>query len=246
MKLTQIRESVEDRGILKAVFVTGTPGAGKSYTISKITDGQIQPRVINSDTMLNHLHRMGRVDARQPGAWKLPGIGDTVIRTTRTKLIQSINSMLPMFIDSTCADPGAILRRKAVLESIGYDVGLIWVDVDLETSLRRAAERERSEEQRHVPPDFIRSVHEYTENARQFLETKFDWVKIINNSDGEFTDDVVKQAYVQASTFFRAPVQNPIGRRLVATMKETGDKYLAPSQYSLDEIGHLTSVWYKR
>jgi len=34
-------ESVNDRGIFKAVFFAGIPGAGKSYVLNKISDGGI-------------------------------------------------------------------------------------------------------------------------------------------------------------------------------------------------------------
>ena len=44
-----INESIEDKGILKACFMAGTPGAGKTYTISKVKSGQIEPRMVNTD-----------------------------------------------------------------------------------------------------------------------------------------------------------------------------------------------------
>ena len=43
-----ISESINDKGIFKAVFVIGLPGAGKSYTVSQLR-GSVSPKVVNTD-----------------------------------------------------------------------------------------------------------------------------------------------------------------------------------------------------
>jgi hypothetical protein len=48
--IQELNESINDKGIFKAVFMSGSSASGKSYVISKITSGQIQPRMVNSDT----------------------------------------------------------------------------------------------------------------------------------------------------------------------------------------------------
>ena len=50
-----ISEGINDKGIFKACFMAGTPGSGKSYVISKISDGAIEPRIVNSDKMTEFL-----------------------------------------------------------------------------------------------------------------------------------------------------------------------------------------------
>ena len=47
-------ESIEDKGIFKAIFVIGIPGAGKSYTVSKM-NGAVTPRVVNTDRATEYL-----------------------------------------------------------------------------------------------------------------------------------------------------------------------------------------------
>lgn len=44
--LQQLSESINDKGLFKAVFILGIPGAGKSTVIRQITDGAIHPRVV--------------------------------------------------------------------------------------------------------------------------------------------------------------------------------------------------------
>lgn len=241
--INQLQESIEDRGILKAIFVTGAPGAGKSYTIKQITDGQIKPMVVNSDIMYDFLRRQGKTTGVGPEAWA--SVRDTVIRTTQGQLANRINSMLPLFIDSTSADPGAILRRKGILEAFGYDVGLLWIDADVETSIRRAKQREE-EEGRHVTPEFIKAVHERAQESKKFLESRFDWAQQLQNNDGELSDEVIRKAYLRTSNFYNQPVQNPIGQRILRQLKDERQKYLVPTAFSREELQHLTTAWYKR
>ena len=51
-----LNESINDKGILKAIFVVGLPGAGKSYTISNLK-GQISPKIVNTDVALEFLSK---------------------------------------------------------------------------------------------------------------------------------------------------------------------------------------------
>jgi hypothetical protein len=45
-----MNEGIQDKGIFKACFMSGSAASGKSYVITKITSGQINPRIVNTDT----------------------------------------------------------------------------------------------------------------------------------------------------------------------------------------------------
>lgn len=237
--LRQLQESVNDKGLFKAVFVTGIPGAGKSYTTKQLTDGAIQPRVVNSDKMFEFLGKQGKIDMTDDMSWH--DISDTVEHTTKAMLANYINGMLPLFIDSTNASPAAILRRKGILESLGYDCSLIWINVDLQVAVARAEKRER-----YVPEPFIRAAWEQAVMSKKYIVSKFEHVQEINNNDGAFDDAAVHAAYNTTSGFFRADVANPIGVETLKTLQQANEKYLAPTIASVQEINHLVSAWYKR
>jgi GTPase SAR1 family protein len=44
-----INESINDKGILKSIVMCGTPGSGKSFTISRIKGGDIPIKIVNTD-----------------------------------------------------------------------------------------------------------------------------------------------------------------------------------------------------
>lgn len=48
--LKSLNEGINDKGIFKAAFMSGSSAAGKSYVISRITSGSIEPRIVNTDT----------------------------------------------------------------------------------------------------------------------------------------------------------------------------------------------------
>lgn len=236
--LSQLNESINDRGKLKAIFICGMPGAGKSYSASQLQDGAIQPQIVNSDKAYEALGRAGKTDISDPSQWS--NVRDSVIKTTQTQLMHYINGMLPLFIDSTSADPGNLLRRKGILESFGYDVGIIWIDVKLEDALARAATRERT-----VPEHFIRSVHARSEQSKQFILSKFEWKQELDNSEGMLTDDVLMAAYRKTSSFFNSPLANPMGQANMRKIEKQKEKYMVPTICSKEQLQHLTTAWYK-
>lgn len=189
--------------------------------------------------MYEFLGKRGDIDISDASSWT--AVEDTIHRTTQAQLGHYINGMLPLFVDSTSADAGNLLRRKGILESIGYDVGLIWVDTKLEDALARAAKRERA-----VPEEFIRKVHEEAEEARSFLTARFDWKMQISNSVGELTDAVIHQAFNASRAFFNSDVANPIGKRNIRALEAANEKYMVPTLYDQAELQHFTTAWFKK
>lgn len=222
-----------DKGILKACFMGGLPAAGKSYSISVITSGQIEPRVVNTDKYVEFLKAFN-IDA-----WE--GVKDKVKRLTKNQLAMNLNSLLPLWVDGTSSNPSSLLRRKGILSSIGYDTAMVWVETSLETSLERAKKRKRE-----VPEEFIRQVYEKSQSLKPYYQKEFRTFLTINNDDGELTDKVILKAYKKMNSFFNSPIQNPIGTRLVDNMREQGHKYLVDTKhYDMNFIKKLVSTWYK-
>lgn len=236
--IQSLQESINDKGRLKAVFVCGIPGAGKTYTISAVNDPTINPRIVNSDKMFEFLGKTGRADIGSKSGWD--AAADTVERTTKSQLAQYINSMLPLFVDSTSSNPSTLIRRKGLLEAFGYDVGLLWINTDVEVAIKRAAQRDR-----HVSEQFIRDTYERSIESKPFIQSRFEWNMEINNSDGELSSNAIAAAYKACGNFFTRPLQNVIGTRAIRQLSTESEKYLVPSIYSLNEINHLANVWYK-
>lgn len=225
-----IIESINDKGILKACFMAGFPAAGKSYAISQIKSGSIGAKVVNTDTWVEFYG--SNIDWTE--------YGDKVKLLTKSQLILYINSMLPLWIDGTSSNSNALFRRKGILESIGYDTAMVWVQADLDTILKRNRERERN-----VGEKFIIDTYNKLEKFKQYYKTQFGSFLVIDNNDGAFTDDLVLKAYKSMSTFFSSPIKNFIGIDLINDMKSNGYKYLIDTgKYSKQYLNKLVDSWY--
>ena len=146
-----LNESINDKGLFKAVFVVGPPGSGKSYTLSKLT-GNIEPRIVNTDIALEYMSKKLGITASSEN-WKTV-FRDTTKRMTSNKLFSYLDGMLPLFIDGTSNNTSNILQRAGILESLGYDVAMIFVNTDIETAKKRAKDRAQKIN-REVDEEFI-------------------------------------------------------------------------------------------
>lgn len=226
-----ISEGINDKGIFKACFMCGHPGAGKSYTLTKIKSGSIEPRIVNTDKAFPLFKEYWNNN------W---GKISTKVKTiNKNQLTGYINSMLPLAVDGTANNPSAVLKRVGILESFGYDVGMVFVNTSLETAIERASKRERQ-----VDLEFIKKVYKQVNKAKTFYRGKFQtWIEVDNN-DGELTNNVITHAFKFMSSFYNSSINNPIGQEHKETMIRNGWKYLSPEIISIDQIKKGISGWY--
>ena len=228
--LRYLTEGIEDKGIFKAVFLAGHPGSGKSYTLSKIKSGQIEPRIVNTDKFVEHFKNAD---------WM--AIGDKVRRLNNNQLVLYLNSMLPLAVDGTSGSVQAMLRRRGLLESMGYDTAMVFVNTDLETAIKRVQQRDRK-----VEEEFIRESFKKLNENKKFYRSKFDTFIEVDNNDGELTNKAITHAFNFLTSFYNSPVKNPVGKRRIKEMKLNKWKYLEPNVMTRDEVKKIVSVWYRK
>jgi predicted kinase len=222
-----LNEGINDKGIFKACFMAGNPGAGKSYVISKIKAGDIEPRIVNVDNLNEYLKAFTQ-DQRE-------AIYDKVHKITSNQLANYINSMLPLWIDGTATKVSQVNKRNKILKNIGYDTAMIWVNTTLETSQARAEKRKRK-----VPPEIIEQLYNAIQKVKPKYKSMFDVFIEVNNNDGELDDQTILRIYKKMSKFFNSPVKNKIGKDHI----EDGSKYLADGELTIDDIKGMISGWF--
>ena len=179
-----MQESINDKGILKCIIMSGIPGAGKTYVSSVINDGAIEARVVNTDKYI-----------------ELGKDLDTSLLINQNSLALYLNSMLPLIVDSTSSNSSMLFNRVGLLESFGYDVGMIWVNTNLGVALQRAAGRERK-----VSVDYIHQSYEQSLQNKDYYSSRFGFFYEIDNNEGMLTDKVVNTAFKVASKFYKSPL----------------------------------------
>lgn len=232
-----IPESVSDKGIFKAIFFAGIPGSGKTYVTSKITDGTIQPRIVNTDKFIEYISNQVKSDVNIDPLYQI--FREQIKTLTKNQFSLYLNSMLPLFIDGTSNSAKNLFKRDGILKSFGYDTGMVWIETDVEDAIERSKTRSR-----YVPEDFIRSVFESLQTNKSYYQSHFKFFTEIKNSSGELTDNLILSAYKNVSSFFNESIQNPVGVEN-KNIAQSSTGYLIPQVYiNIQDIQNQLSGWY--
>jgi adenylate kinase family enzyme len=173
-----IREAIHDPHIFKAVFLAGAAGSGKS-TVARKLFGGTGLRFVDMDNFSRMYRKTGRTSPSRSEIRQH-------VKNQRDSLMQG---RIGMVIDGTGRYPPDIIRVNRQLQSVGYETKLLFVNVDLEKSLSRTADRAKRpgvDFGREIPADHVQHMwHEVNDNRWQ-LEQEFglDFVLLDNNSDG--------------------------------------------------------------
>ena len=150
-KLNQIlREGVYDPGIFKAFFLAGGPGSGKTF-VTRSAFGGTGLKIVNSDASFERAMKKAGLSLKMPDAEEY---FRSIVRakakiTTATQLDTYMQGRLGLVIDATGRDLNVINTQKRMLDQIGYDSYMIFVNTSLEVALERNKNRPRS------IPDYI-------------------------------------------------------------------------------------------
>ena len=224
-----LNEGVYDPGILKAVFLAGGPGSGKSYSVQQVfgIDDVMKGtsssglKVINSDTAFEHYLKKSGVDPKDLAKMtdkvfqyytKKPG-GPRLKAKDKIKKLRKIyeQGRLGMIIDGTGHNYGKIQKNKKYLESLGYDTSMIFINTSLPVALERNSKRERV-----LPDDLIeKSWSEVQNNLGKFQSLFGRNFYIIDNTEiGNFQKMHSNKISV-INNFINKPIKNPIGKQWI-------------------------------
>ena len=145
-KLNQIlREGVYDPGIFKAFFLAGGPGSGKTFVTQSAFAGT-GLKVVNSDTLFERGLKKANLSLKMPEneAEFRDIIRQRAKSTAGTILDTYMRGRLGLVIDATGRDLNVINTQKRMLDQIGYDSYMIFVNTSLEVALERNKNRPRS------------------------------------------------------------------------------------------------------
>ena len=142
---TALQEGVYDPNIFKAIFLAGGPGSGKSYVVRRTTGG-LGMKIVNSDDIYERDLENAGLDAGKPeDIFSDEGQDIRVRSKEKTAKRQSlwVDGRLGIIIDGTGKDVGKISRQKQLLDQIGYDCYMIFVNTSLEIAQERNMKRKR-------------------------------------------------------------------------------------------------------
>ena len=235
----RIIDSVNDKNILKAVFLAGGPGSGKSFVANQMfgIQGSISPfgvKVINSD----YFFELGLVQQNLPKVIdmsnKVQFDKQMVIRglakaKAELKKGYHIDSLLPIIIDGTGKDAAKIIKQANFLKSKGYDVAMVFVNTSLQVSLERNNARERK-----VDPGLVEKMWTGVQQNIGMFQKYFgnnEFLIVDNNTYFE-KGSIEAEAFLlglfkSGKKLMETPLRNPIGLEVISVLRQTGGKYLS-------------------
>ena len=207
-----LQEGVYDPNILKAFFLAGGPGSGKSYVVKRGTGG-LGMKIVNSDDIFEKFLKDAGLSMKMPKSEKAPR---DVLRTRAKALTDKrkanyIEGRLGLIIDGTGHDYDKIATQATKLKQLGYDVHMIFVNTSLDTALERNAKRDRS-----VPESItIKSWNDVQKNMGKFSQYFRQNFLVVDNNDSD--EDVMGPVFKQVRALAKKKVQNPTGKKWIQT-----------------------------
>ena len=201
-----LQEGVYDPNILKAFFLAGGPGSGKSYVVKRGTGG-LGLKIVNSDDAFEKYIKDAGLSMKMPKSEEEPReiLRQRSKTITKKKLDNYVEGRLGLIIDGTGKDYDKIATQATGLKQLGYDVHMIFVNTSLETALQRNAKRDRTVP-RSVATKSWKTVQNNMGKFSQYFRQNF---VVVDNNDSD--EDVMGPVYKQVMSLAKKKVQNRTG-----------------------------------
>ena len=202
----ELQEGVYDPNILKAFFLAGGPGSGKSYVVKRTTGG-LGMKILNSDDHFERLLKQAGLDSKMPPEEKQPRdvARDRAKEITKRQRDNYVDGRLGLIIDGTGKNYDKIAYQARELEDMGYDTHMIFVNTSLDVALQRNKERDRS-----VPePIAVKSWNAVQRNIGKFSNFfKGNFIIVDNNNKD---DDMMQEVFKRVRALAKKKVRNQRG-----------------------------------
>ena len=207
-----LQEGVYDPNILKAFFLAGGPGSGKSYVVKRGTGG-LGLKIVNSDDVFEKYLKDAGLSMKMPKSEEEPRdkLRDRAKAVTKAKMGNYVEGRLGLIIDGTGKEYDKIAKQATQLKQLGYDVHMIFVNTSLETALKRNAKRDRTVP-RSIATKSWKTVQSNMGKFSQYFRQNF---VVVDNNDSD--EDVMGPVYKQVMSLAKKKVQNKTGLNWIQT-----------------------------
>ena len=206
--IQHLSEGVYDPGIFKAFFLAGGPGSGKTFVTQSAFAGT-GLKVVNSDTTFERNLKKANLSLNMPDEEEYFRniIRNRAKQTAISQLDKYVQGRLGLVIDSTGRDYDVIARNHNMLQQLGYDSYMVFVNTSLEVALARNARRERT-----IPQYITKTSWDGVQNNIGKFQRLFGMAKFIvvdnNKSDLELVTLTMNRIGKLVRRYVTSPVQN--------------------------------------
>ena len=220
IRFQELQEGLYDPNIFKAFFLAGGPGSGKTF-VTRSAFGGTGLKSINSDSAFERALKKNGLSLKMP---EDEAEARDILRArakgmTDTQLDMSLKGRLGLVIDGTGRDYDKIKNQKAILDQLGYDCYMIFVNTSLDVALERNKKRERS-----VPEYITRKSWEAVQSNIGRFQNLFGIrnMVIVDNSkdDKELTTVVMNKVGKAVRSLLSNKIMSYTAKRWMATERK--------------------------
>ena len=195
IKLVDLLKEVQ--GKPKAILLAGAPGAGKGSILKDLDLSSL--KTLNLDDTIAALSKIDGFTLNQKAADAedrskfMKAMQAATKKLKGEQIPQAIADRESFILDGTSASKNQTIKLLDQLKQAGYDVLMLYVYTDLETSLKRNQERfEKSGgEDRSLLPDAVLSTwKDVTKNFDLYKSMFNNFVSVANTGDSETMKDI--------------------------------------------------------
>ena len=206
-----IQEGVYDPGIFKAFFLAGGPGSGKTYVTNRATGG-MGLKMVNSDIRFERYLQKAGLSLKMPDseASARDPLRQRAKQITGDLMDRYIRGRLGLVIDATGRDYDVINRQRSMLQMLGYDSYMIFVNTSLEVALERNRTRTRS-----VPEAITRKSWQTVQNNIGKFQNLFGRSNMIVVDNNDAKENELLNVYKEVRRLINVPVRNYVAKKWI-------------------------------
>ena len=220
IRFQELKEGLYDQGIFKAFFLAGGPGSGKTFVTGNAFGGT-GLRQINSDAAFERAIKKAGLSLKMPDSEEEARdmIRSRAKALTGSKMDMSIRGRLGLIIDGTGRDYNKISAQMRMLQQLGYDCSMIFVNTSLEVALERNKQRERT------VPEYVttKSWKAVQSNIGKF-QNLFGMSNMIiidnNESDKELVTVTLNKVSKVVRSLINTPIKSYTAKRWMASERK--------------------------
>jgi len=210
----QLVEGVYDPNIFKAFFLAGGPGSGKSFVVRQTTGG-LGLKIVNSDTAFEKLLKDAdfSLDFRDMSPEKTlerDKIRKRAKEVTDKMQKNFVAGRLGMVIDGTGAEYGRIEKQVKMLQQLGYDTHMIFVNTSLDTAIERNNKRDRK-----LPLDIVKTYWNNVQSNIGKFQRLFGRKNFIVVDNNNAKEDVFLKVFKSVRKLATRKVKNYIAKQWI-------------------------------
>ena len=207
-----LKEGVYDPNIFKAVFMAGGPGSGKSHIAGKTTGG-LGLKIINSDDAFERFLTKEGLSLKMPDSETIPRDIERARakKVTASKKYLAVRGRLGILIDGTGHKYDKIVGPAAMLQQLGYETSMVFVNTSLEVALHRNEQRTRS-----VKPALVKKSWQDVQNNMGKFQNFFGRSNFFIVDNNGFEEDMLEISIKLIRRAIKSPVNNERAKAWIA------------------------------